>query len=48
VSEDTARATPFYCPYCGESDIRPDEQPRAYHCATCNRRWSLAYLGLGS
>jgi transposase-like protein len=46
VSE-SVRAQPFYCPYCGEPDIRPAEEPRAYHCATCDRRWTLRYQGLG-
>jgi predicted RNA-binding Zn-ribbon protein involved in translation (DUF1610 family) len=45
---DEARATPFYCPYCGETGIRPAEAARTYHCPTCDRRFSLAYLGAGS
>ena len=44
---DGVRAQPFCCPYCGEAEIRPAEEPRVYHCATCDRRWRLAYLGLG-
>jgi transposase-like protein len=33
-----ARAVPFYCPYCGEEDLRPHEQPpAAWHCADCQR-----------
>ena len=42
----TPRAQPFYCPYCGEQDIRPDERDDAYRCAVCERRWTLSYLGL--
>lgn len=45
--EGTAHAQPFYCPYCGEQDIRPAAEERLYHCRTCDRRWSLAYKGLG-
>jgi len=41
------RAQPFYCPYCGEQDIRPTGQERAYHCRTCDRTWSLRYERLG-
>ena len=33
-----ARAVPFYCPYCGEEDLRPHEQPpSAWRCADCQR-----------
>ena len=42
----TPRAQPFYCPYCGEQDIRPAEAG-AYHCLTCDRVFELSYLGLG-
>lgn len=42
---DGERAQPFYCPYCGETSVRPGEQARTYHCATCDRRFNLAYLG---
>lgn len=45
---DEARATPFHCPYCGETGIRPGEDPRSYHCPTCDRRFSLSYLGAGT
>lgn len=42
------RAQPFYCPYCGEQDFRPAEEAHgAYHCACCDRRFSVRFLGLG-
>jgi len=43
----TPRAQPFYCPYCGEQDIRPATETSRYHCGTCDRVWELRYVGLG-
>jgi predicted RNA-binding Zn-ribbon protein involved in translation (DUF1610 family) len=43
----TARAQPFYCPYCGEQDIRPDEEQATYRCSTCDRVWKLEFKRLG-
>jgi transposase-like protein len=46
------RAVPFYCPFCGDEDLRPhspDEQPvqhGAWHCRSCARVFSLKLLGL--
>ena len=40
------RATPYYCPYCGETDIRPDEARGEYHCTICDRLWKLSFRGL--
>lgn len=48
MSEATARAQPFYCPYCGEGDIRPAREEKTYHCRTCDRLWRLAYVRLGN
>lgn len=45
--EGTARAQPFYCPYCGEQDIRPGPEERTYECRTCTRTWRLEYVGTG-
>lgn len=42
------RAQPFYCPYCGETDVRPGEQDGTYECETCARRFALRYQGLVS
>jgi ribosomal protein L37AE/L43A len=42
------RAMPFYCPYCGEEDLRPVEQPcGAWHCAGCLRAFALRLVGIG-
>ncbi|MEV6314353.1 hypothetical protein [Streptomyces sp. NPDC051776] len=46
------RAAPFYCPYCGDEDLRPSEEGTspgkgaAWECASCNRAFRLSFLGL--
>ncbi|WP_324786808.1 hypothetical protein [Streptomyces sp. H51] len=41
------RAAPFYCPYCGDEDLRPNEESHgAWECAACNRAFRLKFLGL--
>jgi transposase-like protein len=40
-------ATPFHCPYCGESDIVPTEDEATWFCKTCQRQWKLVFLRLG-
>ncbi|MGH3310601.1 MAG: hypothetical protein ACRDP3_08445 [Streptomyces sp.] len=41
------RAAPFYCPYCGDEDLRPSEEGHGtWECASCNRAFKLAFLGL--
>ncbi|MFJ5727524.1 hypothetical protein [Streptomyces paradoxus] len=44
------RAAPFYCPYCGDEDLRPSEAAEGRHgaweCAACSRAFSLKFLGL--
>ena len=38
----TAHQPPFYCPYCGEEDIRPHgEKPGEWECGSCRRVWTL-------
>ncbi|HVA61149.1 MAG TPA: hypothetical protein VNG13_11530 [Mycobacteriales bacterium] len=45
--EALQRATPFYCPYCGEEDLRPaGEGAGEFSCAACRRVWRLSFLGL--
>ena len=46
MSSPGTRAQPFYCPYCGETDILPGDDHGSYHCQTCDRLWSLSYRGL--
>ena len=41
------RATPFYCPYCGDEDLRPHESGHgAWRCGGCARVFSLRFVGL--
>ncbi|WP_328332762.1 MULTISPECIES: hypothetical protein [unclassified Streptomyces] len=41
------RAAPFFCPYCGDEDLRPHETGHgAWECAACNRAFQLKFLGL--
>ena len=42
------RAAPFYCPYCGDEDLRPDEEGGhgSWQCHSCNRAFGLRFLGL--
>jgi len=38
----TSHAPPFYCPYCGEEDIRPfGEKHGEWVCGSCRRAWAL-------
>jgi transposase-like protein len=40
-------AVPFYCPYCGEEDLRPAEEPQAaWRCAGCQRVFVVRLVGL--
>ncbi|MGC7094146.1 Insertion element protein [Amycolatopsis lurida] len=41
----TERATPFHCPYCGDEDLRPEENG-AWLCSSCRRVFSVKFLGL--
>jgi len=42
------RAVPYYCPYCGDEDLRPlGTTPGAWHCRSCTRSFSVRFLGLG-
>jgi transposase-like protein len=43
----TERAVPFYCPYCGDEDLRPGEGGHgSWECAACNRVFHLTFAGL--
>jgi hypothetical protein len=46
MSEPNPRAQPFFCPYCGEQELRPDAVA-GWHCRVCDRRFELRFLGLG-
>ena len=45
-----ARAVPFYCPFCGEEDLRPHPGEPAtrhsWHCRSCTRVFTLKLVGL--
>jgi ribosomal protein L37AE/L43A len=42
------RAAPFYCPYCGDEDLRPSETGGhgAWECRSCRRAFALKFQGL--
>jgi len=40
------RNPPFHCPYCGETDLRPQPEGRWY-CRSCTRTFSVTYHGTG-
>ncbi|WP_016697804.1 hypothetical protein [Actinoalloteichus spitiensis] len=43
----TGRATPHYCPYCGDEDLYPEaDHARAWRCAACRRVFAVRMLGL--
>ncbi|MEV5598592.1 hypothetical protein [Streptomyces sp. NPDC052496] len=43
----SGRAAPFYCPYCGDEDLRPSEEGHgSWECGACNRAFRLSFLGL--
>ncbi|MFN2615392.1 MAG: hypothetical protein ABR552_11330 [Actinomycetota bacterium] len=48
ATDGTAHASPFYCPYCGEQDIRPTAEERTFWCRTCDRVWTLRFMALGN
>ena len=41
------RATPFYCPYCGDEDLRPHGATGgSWHCRDCARVFTLKFVGV--
>ncbi|MCA1727607.1 MAG: Insertion element protein [Actinobacteria bacterium] len=46
MAEGSARAQPFYCPFCSETDLRPAEEERQWVCLSCTRKFELKFLGL--
>ena len=41
------RATPFYCPYCGDEDLRPHGATGgSWHCRGCARVFTLKFVGV--
>jgi transposase-like protein len=43
------RAVPFFCPYCGDEDLRPyGDTHGGWWCTSCRRAWSLRFVGTGT
>lgn len=43
----STRAEPFYCPYCGEEDLRPHGATHGeWECRACRRVFALSLRGL--
>lgn len=43
------RATPFYCPYCGDEELAPHTQPAgSWRCSACLRVFSVRLAGLAA
>jgi transposase-like protein len=41
------RAVPYHCPFCGEEDLRPHEEPHAsWACMSCRRVFTVKFAGL--
>jgi ribosomal protein L37AE/L43A len=41
----SGHATAFYCPYCGEEDLRPaDAEAGTWECRSCTRRFAVRLL----
>ena len=43
-----AHASAFYCPYCGEENLRPVPEPHgAWRCSDCLRTFAVTLIGIG-
>ena len=43
----TQRQVPFYCPYCGDEDLRPaGPAGGSWWCGACARAFELRFAGL--
>jgi ribosomal protein L37AE/L43A len=43
------RQVPFFCPYCGEEELRPSgSKPGGWECRSCARGFELKFAGLVS
>jgi ribosomal protein L37AE/L43A len=41
------RQVPFYCPYCGDQDLRPDGAAGgSWQCASCARAFELRFTAV--
>ena len=42
------RATPFYCPYCGDEELTPHgETPDGWRCGACLRAFTVRLITTG-
>ena len=46
MSDVTPRAVPFYCPFCGEQELRPAD-PSGWRCESCERAFELSLTRRG-
>jgi len=46
MSDGNPRAVPFFCPFCGEQDLRPAD-PSGWRCESCERVFELSLLRIG-
>jgi ribosomal protein L37AE/L43A len=43
----TDRMVPYFCPYCGDEDLRPSEAGHGtWECRSCARAFSVKFVGL--
>jgi ribosomal protein L37AE/L43A len=41
------RVVPYYCPYCGDEDLRPSEEGHGtWECRACARAFSVRFVGI--
>jgi ribosomal protein L37AE/L43A len=41
------RVVPYYCPYCGDEDLRPSEEGHGtWECRACARAFAVRFVGL--
>ena len=46
-NEGGERQVPFYCPYCGDTDLRPaGATGGSWECASCARAFELRFTGV--
>jgi len=41
----TPRPVPFYCPFCGEQELRPSD-PTGWRCEVCEGRFVLELVSV--
>jgi ribosomal protein L37AE/L43A len=41
------RVVPYFCPYCGDEDLRPSEEGHGtWECRACARAFAVRFVGL--